>query len=94
MIFKVEIGIDVDDKRQIWITGSAQTEQSENPAALAEAVIPKLVEEVTAQGLAAHERAVAQSVISGLPRGGDGRAPSERPKRPEDPPTMRAMQED
>lgn len=94
MIIKVEVGIDLDDKRRIWIEGSAQTAPGESVAVLAPAVIKELTAQVTGQAMAIHEKAAAQMVISGALAGGDGRAPSERPKRPDDPPTMRAMQEE
>lgn len=91
MIFKVEVGIDIDEKRKIWLEASATADPKD---ATAQAVVKALTENVVEQALVLQERATAQGVISGALAGGDGRAPSERPKRPDDPETMRTMQED
>jgi hypothetical protein len=94
MIFEAEIGLQVDDKRQIWISGKAITEDGEDPADLAPAVIPALVEKVTQEGLAAYERTEARRVISGPVAGASASSGDPTRPRPEHPETMRAFGED
>lgn len=96
MILKIETAIDLDANRKVWITGETDVEDPEDFAEAASA----LAEAVANQALTTYGKAgadigvVAPSAEAILASAASMVPPSQRPKRPDDPPTMRAFGED
>lgn len=92
MKIQVEAIIDVDEKRKIWIIGSAEDGVNEDNC---QAVTKALAQSVTGQALrTAKERgAPIGSAAHVMSRASSGIDAASRPKRPEDPDSMRAFGE-
>jgi hypothetical protein len=95
----IEVAIDIDRNRRVWMVGSADDVKPDE----VEKVAPQLVEATTSHAVAAHAAAVERLGVDLEPDGAaiaraaaeaSGIPASERPKRPEDPDTMRTFGED
>lgn len=99
MIIRVEIGIDIDAKRKIWLQADASPVKPED----AEQISAALIEGVTTQALAVQavqeqrvevDPAASAVVAAARASGPQEPPPSQRRPRPEDPESMRAFGED
>lgn len=100
MQIKVEVTIDLDDKRQMRLEGSAapvEVEQIDKAAEhltgniVAKAIAAyNIVKQTLPRSMSAEDVVEAARLAATEGAG----APSERPKRPDDPPTMAAFGED
>jgi hypothetical protein len=95
----IEVAVDIDKDRKVWMVGSATDVEVEDVGDVAR----QLVEHTTGNALAAFGAAVdrlgvsvdpnAASVVAAA-RAGAQLPPSERPPRPEDPESMRTFGDD
>jgi hypothetical protein len=97
--FKVEIGIDVDPKRKIWLVGDVGkvelSELKEAAIAVTEAItLQALTARAIAMGDVEVDEDAAKIVEMARKAAADQVPPSERRPRPEDPESMRAFGED
>lgn len=100
MKLTAEASIDVDENRKIWIMGNAEDVQPDEVADTARA----LIDSVTANAIAANgqvgnplasapsvDPAAAAIVSKAAKQDAQPLAPSQRPKRPDDPATMQTF---
>jgi hypothetical protein len=99
MKLSIEVAIDLDQNRRVWMVGSADDVKADE----VDKVAPQLVEATTSHAVAAHAAAAERLGVDLEPNGAaiaraaaasSGLPLSEREPRPEDPESMRTFGED